>query len=87
MCANLSFSWRSHVGSLSTIEEQKSLARDVIDTHATYNRHVHDVTVLLKMAATTAVFSRLSTSISNKLDHKSAEKPLFVFNPYYRWDP
>ena len=41
--SNLSSSGRSHVGPLFASEEQKSLARDVIDTYATYTGLVYGV--------------------------------------------
>lgn len=42
------------------MKTRKMLARDITYISATHTRHIHDVTGFVKMAALTAVYSRLS---------------------------
>ena len=64
------------------MKTRKGLARDVVQTSATYSSHVHDVMDLIKVTAPTAVFSNFQTLIFNKLDHKSIQKrPYCSFRP------
>ena len=52
------------------MNSRKRLAGDVIYTTATHTGHVHDSADLVKMAALTAVFSRLSN-----VDEKQKQPP------------